>query len=37
MIAVDTIVEDVKVILQLNRFEGGFHNNEIQEACSIQP
>ena len=35
--AVDTIVKDVKVVLQLCRCEGDFHNNEIQEACSTQP
>ena len=34
--AVDTIAEDVKVVLQLCRCEGDFHNNEIQEACSTQ-
>jgi hypothetical protein len=35
--AVGTIVKDVKVVLQLCRCEGDFHNNEIQEACSTQP
>jgi hypothetical protein len=34
--AIDTIAEDVKVVLQLCRCEGDFHNNEIQEACSTQ-